>query len=444
MSVSDHIIDHIIGYATRNGAEAADVMVSGSESLSVAYRLGKRESLERSETTDIGIRVFIGKKQALVSSCDPKKETLEALTDQAIAMARAVPDDPYCGLESSYDLPQDTESLHIHDSTRRDIEDLLADAAATEEAAMSVAGITNSEGADCTASQSEVAYGTSTGFFGTVKASSHSLSISVIAGRDEAMQRDYDFSHRRFLSRLRAPAEIGKCAAERAVERLNPRKVKTRALPVVFDPRVSGSLIGSLASAISGGAVARGTSMLKDKLDTEICNRAITLVDDPFLAEGIRSKPFDGEGILPQKRKLVDQGRLTGWLLDLRSARQLGLPPTGNASRAASGNPSPRAHNLYMLPGELPPAELIADIKEGLYVTEMMGSSVSLLTGDYSRGAAGFWIENGKIAYPVSEVTIAGNLADMWLNMVPASDLKFDHGINAPTLRLEKMMIAGD
>ncbi|MGM0423124.1 MAG: metallopeptidase TldD-related protein, partial [Pseudomonadota bacterium] len=202
--------------------------------------------------------------------------------------------------------------------------------------------------------------------------------------------------------------------------------------------------IGSLVSALSGGAVARGTSMLKDKMDQQICGDHITIVDDPFLKQGLRSKPFDGEGMTPQKRNLIDQGRLTGWLLDLRSARQLGLTSTGNASRSASGTPSPRAHNLYMLPGELPPEDLIADIKEGLYVTEMMGSSVSLLTGDYSRGVAGFWIENGKIAYPVSEITIAGNLADMWLQMTPANDLKFDHGINAPTLRIEKMMVAGD
>jgi PmbA protein len=444
MTVSDQIIDHILKYAKTHGAEAADVMVAESQALSTAYRLGKQESLERSETTDIGIRVFIGKKQALVSSCDPKKETLEALTEQAIAMAKVVPEDPHCGLGSDYDTPMDQDSLDIFDPTPRDIDDLMADAAMAEEAALAVKGITNSEGADCTASQSLVSYATSTGFFGAVNASSHSVSVSVIAGRDDQMQRDYDYSHRRHLENLTDPAEIGRSAANRAVERLNPRKVKTRHLPVVYSPRVSSSLMGSLVSALSGGAIARGTSMLKNKMDQQICADHITIVDDPFLTQGLRSKPFDGEGMIPQKRNLIDQGRLTGWLLDLRSAHQLGLSSTGNAGRSASGTPSPRAHNLYMLPGELPPEDLIADIKEGLYITEMMGSSVSLLTGDYSRGAAGFWIENGKIAYPVSEITIAGNLADMWLQMTPANDLKFEHGINAPTIRIEKMMVAGD
>ena len=446
MSSALSIAETILEHAAKNGADQADVMISKSQTVSASCRLQKRESIERSESRDIGLRVFIGKRQAMISSSDENIDTLKELTDQAISMARAVPEDPYCGIVDDPKLlsTMNAESLDLFDKTEVDIDTLLQEAIIAEDAAREIEGITNSEGADIAATKASRLYATSAGFSGQSQSSSHSLSVSVIGGKGEHMQRDYDYSVARHLNKRKPPEEIGKSAGQRAVSRLNPRKVKTQNVPVVYAPRVSRSLLSHLWQALSGNAIARGTSMLKDKMGQNIFANNITIYDDPFLVQGLASKAFDGEGLLPQKRAIIENGVLTGWILDSRSARKLGLQSTGNAQRSASSSPAPHPHNFYMENGALPPEDLIKDIKDGFYVTEMMGSSVSLLTGDYSRGAAGFWIENGEIAYPVSEVTIAGNLNDMWSKITAAYDLLHEQTINAPTLRIENMVVAGD
>jgi PmbA protein len=320
---------------------------------------------------------------------------------------------------------------------------LVESARAAEAAALEVPGVTNSEGGSADYGRSMVTLATSEGFLGGYTGTSRSVAVSVIAGEGTEMERDYDYAQARFAADLESAEAVGKRAGERAVKRLFPRKVKTQSVPVFYDPRVSASLLGHFAGAISGAAIARGVSFLKDRMGETVFADGVSVVDDPHRKRGLRSKPFDGEGVANRCNVLIDKGRLTTWLLDSASARQLGLATTGNASRGTGGPPSPSASNLYMAAGALSPDELIADVREGLYVTELIGMGVNSVTGDYSRGAAGFWIENGAIAYPVSEITIAGNLKDMYRALTPASDLVFRHGTDAPTLRIEGMTIAG-
>ena len=269
------------------------------------------------------------------------------------------------------------------------------------------------------------------------------LSASVIAGEGTEMERDYDYTAAVFAADMDSPEAIGKSAGEKAVKRLNPQKAETSAVPIVFDTRVSKSLIGHLSSAVNGSSIARGTSFLKDKMGERIFPEGINIIDDPLRKRGLKSRPFDGEGIATRRIPLIEDGQLKTWVLDLRSARQLGLQSTGHASRGTSSAPSPSSSNLYLEPGEMSPEELMADIKQGLYVNELIGFGINGVTGDYSRGASGFWIENGKISYPVSEVTIAGNLNDMFANLSRANDLEFRFGIDAPTVRIEGMTVAG-
>ena len=320
---------------------------------------------------------------------------------------------------------------------------LIERARCAEAAALEIPGITNSEGGSADYARTLVTLATSEGFVGGYAGTSRSISVSVIAGEGTAMERDYDFSSARHHSDLEAPETVGKSAGERAVKRLNPHKVKTQSVPVVYDPRVSSSLVGHFAGAISGSAIARGVSFLKDRLGDAIFAPNVTIVDDPHRLRGLRSKPFDGEGVANKRFILIDKGVLTTWLLDSASARQLGLTTTGHAARGTGGPPGPAPTNLYMEAGLKRPDELIADIGAGIYVTELIGMGVNGVTGDYSRGAVGFWIENGKLSYPVSEVIIAGNLKDMYRNLTPASDLVFRYATNAPTLRVEGMTVAG-
>jgi PmbA protein len=284
---------------------------------------------------------------------------------------------------------------------------------------------------------------TSHGFRGAYLGSSHGLSMTAIAGEGTGMERDYDYSSVRHAADLEAPEKIGRTAGERAIARLNPRKVTTRKVPVVFDPRVANSLVGHIASAANGASVARKTSFLRDKMGAKLFADGIRLIDDPHRLRGLRSRPFDGEGVAGKKLALVDDGVLMSWILDCATARELGLTTTGHASRGVSSSPSPGASNLHLEAGRVTPAELIADIKDGFYVTDLIGSGVNMVTGDYSRGASGFWIENGERTYAVSEVTIAGHLFDIFRSMTPANDLTFKYGINAPTVRLEGLTVAG-
>jgi PmbA protein len=437
------LLQDLIGRARRAGADAADAVFFEGISLSHARRLGKTEKLERSEGHDLGLRVFIGRQQAVVSSTDRSPEALSALVERAVAMARTVPEDPYCGIADPAEITHGWPSLDMLDPEEPAAEVLIERARAAEEAALAVTGVTNSEGAEAGWGRSSVALAASNGFAGTYSGSSHGVSASVIGGSGTGMERDYDFSSAIFAADLRDPAEIGKSAGERAVKRLGAKKMPTCRCPVVFDPRVARGFISHLLGAISGPAIARGTSFLKDRLGERIFPEAIAIIDDPHRQRGLRSKPFDGEGIANRRRAIIDKGVLTTWLLDLRSARQLGLETTGHAARGTASPPSPSATNVWIEPGALSPQALIADIESGFYVTEMMGMGVNGVTGDYSRGAAGFWIDKGEIAFPVSEMTVAGNLKDIFARLQAANDLEFKAGADSPTLRIDDLTVAG-
>lgn len=436
-------LEDLVAAAKKAGADAADAVFIDSTSLSHARRLGQPEHVERSEETDIGLRVFQGKRQAIVSSSDLSKEALGELVARAVAMAGSVPEDPYCGLAEPDQLVGEVPDLEMCDAEEPSTERLVDLAARAEDAARAVAGITNSEGAEAGWGQSIFAMVASNGFSQSYRNSRHSLSVSVLAGEGTAMERDYDYTGTVHAEDLIDAEELGRSAGEKAVRRLNPRKVETAQVPVVFDPRVSRTLIGHLSSAINGSAVARGTTFLKDSMGKSIFAEGLTVVDDPLRKRGLRTRPFDGEGIATQRRNVIDRGRLTTWIMDLGSARQLGLETTGHASRGMSSPPSPSASNLYLEAGELSPQELMADIKSGIYVTELIGFGVDNITGDYSRGASGMWIEDGRLTYPVSELTIAGNLNGMFANMAAANDLEFRYGTDAPTLRIDGMTLAG-
>ncbi|HZT50735.1 MAG TPA: metallopeptidase TldD-related protein [Stellaceae bacterium] len=437
------LLGDLVARARKEGADAADAVLVEGASLSHAQRLGRIEKLERSESFDVGLRVLIGKRQAIVSANERSPAQMGEIVTRAIAMARAVPEDPYCGLAEPGEMARQWPDLDLADPVEPAPEVLIARAAAAEDAARAVPGVTNSEGAEASWSRGRIALVASNGFAGTYVSTGHGVSAAVLAGEGTAMERDYDFSSAVHAADLEDPAAIGRSAGERAVRRLKARKVATQRVPVVFDPRVAGSLLRHLVGAISGPAIARGTSFLKDRLGRPVFAPGITIVDDPHRRRGLRSKPFDGEGVRNARRAIVEDGALKTWILDLASARQLGLATTGHASRGTGGPPGPAPTNLWLEPGVITAGEIIDDIKAGFYVTELMGMGVNGVTGDYSRGAAGFWIENGALAYPVSEVTVAGNLKDMFRNLTAASDLKFRTGIDSPTVRIEGMTVAG-
>jgi PmbA protein len=437
------LLHDLVAKAKAAGADAADAIAVVGTSLSHTRRLGKTEKLERSEHQDLGLRVLIGKQQAIVSSSDRAPETLEGLVERAVAMAKAIPEDPFCGLADPDQITSSWPTLDMLDPSEPAAEELIERARAAEETALAVPGITNSEGADAGWGRSRVALVASNGFAGSYAGSSHGVSTSVIAGEGTAMERDYDFASSVYGDDLRSGEDVGREAAERAIKRLGAKKMPTGKVSVIFDPRVSRSFLSHLLGSISGPSIARGTSFLKDKFGQQIFPEGITLIEDPHRQRGLRSKPFDGEGIANQRRAIIDKGVLTTWLLDLRSARQLKMATTGHAARGTASPPSPAATNVWFEPGEQTPAELYADIKSGFYVTELMGMGVNGVTGVYSRGAAGFWIEHGELTYAVSEVTIAGHLSDMFRTLVPANDLVFRQGINAPTVLVEDMTVAG-
>jgi PmbA protein len=439
----EEILDRLIQAARKAGADAADALLVESVSAGISYRLGKLEDVERAESTDLGLRVFVGARVAFVSSTDLSKDRLAELPERAVAMAKLAPDDKYAGLAPKDLLARDWPSLDLEDSNEPSTDTLIARARDVEGAAMAVKGITNSEGGGASYGRSAIALVTSEGFHGSYAGTSHGIGVAVLAGEGTGMERDYAQSSARHAADMETPDAVGKRAGERTVKRLNPRQAKSQRAPVVYDPRISASLVGSFAGAISGASIARGVSFLKDRMGQQVFGPSIDIIDDPHRVRGLRSKPFDGEGVANRKMALIENGVLTAWLLDTASAKQLGLVTNGHAARGTGGPPAPSTTNLYMAPGKLSPDELIADIKDGFYVTETMGFGVNGVTGDYSQGAAGFWIENGKIAYPVSGMTIAGNLKDMFLNLTPANDLEFRHGTNAPTIRVEGMTIAG-
>jgi PmbA protein len=447
MQSSLDIVSRLLEQTRALGASGGDAVLFETIDLNVSQRMGKPEGLERSENKAVGLRAFVGAQQACVSSTDLSKDALQELAARAVAMAKAAPADADSTLAPASLHPATIPALDLFDENEPDASWLRQQCKIAEDAALSVEGVTNSEGADAGYSQSRISLaihdGTRIGFARFYQNSHFSLSVSVLAGADTAMERDYDYSSAHHRSDLTPAHRIGISAGERAVGRLNARKVATCNAPIVFDPRVSKQLLGIFAGSISGSAITRGSSFLKDDMGKAIFAPHVTLIDDPHIRRGLGSKPFDGEGVANKKLALVEGGVLKSWLLDMRSANRLKLPPTGHASRGVGAPPSPSTSNLYMQPGIVSPTELMADIKSGFYVTETFGMGVNTTTGDYSQGASGFWIEGGEIAYPVSEITIAGRLRDMFAGLTPANDLEFRYATNAPTVRVDAMTIAG-
>jgi PmbA protein len=436
------LAERLVAAARGAGADAADAIAQRGVSQAVELRDGTVEESERSEGDNMGLRVFVGRRQAVVSTND-LTGNIDELAARAVAMARVAPEDAFAGLAAPDQLAKTIPDLDLLDPELPSVAELEARARAAEAAALAVRGVSKSGGASASAGIGGMVLVTSGGFTGAYLGSRHGVSVQAIAGEGTGMERDYDFSSAIHQSDLDEPEKIGRTAGERAVKRLNPKKITTRRVPVVFDPRVAGSLVGHLASAVNGSAVARKTSFLQDKLGEHVFAPGIFIIDDPLRRRGLRSHPFDAEGVAGQRRAIVEDGRITTWILDCATARELGMTTTGHAQRGVSSTPSPGASNLHLEPGAVTPRELIAEIEDGFYVTDLIGMGANLVTGDYSRGASGFWIEHGEITYPVSEVTIAGHLNDVFGRLAPANDLTFRYGTNAPTVRVEGLTVAG-
>lgn len=430
----------LVEAAKKAGADAADAVVARSRSAGVSVRLGKVEETESSESDDFSLRVFVGRKIASISAnggAEPK-----ALAERAVAMAKVSPDDRFEGLAAPENLARQIRDLDLYDPTVVDAAQLTEAALAAEAAALAVEGVTNSGGGSASAGMGGLVLVTSGGFAGQYVGSRFSRSVSAIAGSGTAMERDYDFSSRIFYDALEDAAAIGRSAGERAVKRLGARQAATGRVSVVFDPRVARGIAGHIASAINGASVARKTSFLKDRMGEKILSDAINVKDDPLRVRGSSSRPFDGEGIEGVPLTMIENGVLKHWFLSTSTAKELGLATNGRGVRSGS-TVTPASTNFSIEPGEKSPQDLIRDVGTGFYVTELFGHGVDMITGEYSRGASGFWIENGELAYPVSEVTIASNLKDMFLNLTAANDIDRNFGIASPTLVIEGMTLAG-
>jgi PmbA protein len=437
------LAENLVAAAKRAGADQADAVAVRSISLSIEVRDDAVEESERAEGDDVGLRVLVGKRQAVVSTNDVTHLDAATLAERAVAMARVAPEDKFAGLAEAERLAGTIPDLDLADPNLPSVGHLENLARSAEAAGLAVKGVSRSGGASASAGVGGMVLVTSHGFSGAYISSRHGVSMTAIAGEGTGMERDYDYASTLHAEDLDDPVAIGRKAGERAVERLNPRKVDTRRVPVVFDPRVSSSLVGHLAGAINGSAIARKTSFLQDRLGERIFAAGIRVIDDPLRKRGLRSRPFDGEGVAGKPLAMVEDGVLKSWFLDSATARELGMSSTGHAQRGVSSSPSPGASNLHLEPGKKTREELIRDIDDGFYITDLIGHGANLVTGDYSRGAAGFWIEKGALAHPVSEVTIAGNMLDMFANMEPANDLEFKYGVNAPTIRVEGLTVAG-
>ena len=425
------------------GADGADAMLARGHSTNISLRLGNVEASERSEDFDIGLRVFVGQRSASISTSQLDDENITNLAERAVAMAKLAPEDPFVRLATDAELAKSIPDLDMFDETIPDVDSLKDRAAAAEEAALSFNGIKTSDGADAGHGIVDVLIGTSNGFLAGYKRSSHGVSTVIIAEKDGQMERDYDYSSAVYESDLQPAEEVGKSAATRTLARLGARKPQTGQFPVIYDRRVAASLVGTMASAINGANITRGTSFLKDSLGKQVVSKGMNFIDNPLRPRGLGSRLFDGEGLAVSKRVMIDDGVLTGWFLDLASATKLSMPPTGNARRGLGSAPSPGASNFYIENSTISRDDLMADIDEGFLITEMIGSSVDMITGDYSRGAGGFWISKGKIAQPITEATIAGNLKDMFMQITAANDIDLRDSIASPSLYLDCMMIAG-
>ena len=431
----------LVDLARRAGADEADAVIVRSRSQSVGVRLGKVESTESSESDDFSLRVFVGKRVASVSA-NPGFD-LKTLAERAVAMAKVSPEDPYACLADSNQLANSYDDLELFDPTEVSSDQLREAALAAEEAALAVEGVSNSSGAGASSGMGGLVLVTSHGFSGRYMGSRFGRSVSVIAGEGTKMERDYDYDSRLYFADLDKPEDIGRRAGEKAVKRINPRQVDTGSnVTVVFDPRIARGFVGGIAGAINGASVARKTSFLRDKMGQQVLKKGLVITDDPQIVRGASSRPFDGEGVRGEKLVMIEDGVLKHWFLSTSTAREIGLETNGRGVRGGT-SVSPSSTNLALEPGDISPEDLITQIGTGFYVTELIGHGANLLTGEYSCGASGFWIENGEKAFPVSEVTIASNLKDMFMRITPANDIDRKYGVAAPTLAIEGMTIAG-
>lgn len=434
----------LLTLAKTAGATSADAMALRSTDINAGMRQGQPETIERAESRGLGLRVFVGQASATLSTSDVSLDALQQLAETAVAIARSAPPDPFAGLADAGELAQRLPALDTADAYEPSMEQLQQLARECEEAGRGAPGITNSEGADASFGCQEIALVTSHGFAHGYSSTHSSLSCSLIAGEGEAMERDYDYATKTFFADLPSAESIGRNAAARSLARMQPRKLNSQRCAVFFEPRAGKQLLGAFAGAITGQAITRGTSFLKDALRQPVFSSGITIVDDPLLPRGLAAHPFDAEGIAATTQTIVSNGTLQSWLLDCRSARQLGLKTTGHALRGMASAPYASATNMYIQPSATPMAELLASVPNGFYVTDTIGHGTNLITGDYSVGATGFWVENGEKIYPVSEVTIAGNLRDLYARLQVADDLEFRYGLNVPTMLIPDMTVAGN
>lgn len=442
-----HLTEMMLAAAHKAGAEAADALAVEGTSVSIDVRGGKLEHAERSEGTDIGLRVIIGKRQACVSSSDVRPETIDQMAERAVAMARLAPEDPTTGLAEASDLAtdRDVSRLDLCDrSADPDPAQLQDDAARAEAAALAVNGVTQVQSASAAFGRRSVWLAASNGFSAGYERSDRSISCVAITGTGTGMERDYDYDSRIFQGDLRSPEDIGTSAAERAIARAAPRKPKTGAYPVLFDERIANSLIGHILQAINGAMIGRGSSWLRNAMGEQIIPKGLSIIEDPHRPRTSASRLFDAEGLPTTRRAIVEGGILKTWTLDLATARKLGLQSTANAARGTSAPPSPAATNIALTQGEKSRDQLIAEMGTGLLITSMIGSTINPNTGDYSRGASGFWVENGEIAYPVNECTVAGNLRDMLMRITPANDGRAHLSRVVPSLLVEGLTLAGE
>ncbi len=437
------ILNYVIENSKKLGANDVDAIIIDSTSLGSEVRLGKLINISRSASKAIGVRILVNQQQSMVSSADLSKESLDNMIESAIQMAKVTPKNEHLFLAKPDQLAKDFLDLDLYDANEPSAEELIELAKDTEEFALSNKDITNSEGAGASYGSSEISFATSNGFLRSYKTSTSSFSVSVIAGEDENMQTDYSYSYARHKKDLKTSKEVGNEAAKRVVAKLNPKKINTCEMPVIFDIRVARSLLGSFASAINGAAISRGTSFLLNSLGEQVFNSKVNIIDDPFIVRGIGSRNFDAEGISGSKLNMIENGIVTNYFLDLQTASKLNMKTTGHASRGLSSSPLPSYSNLYMLGGEFSVEEMIKSLKKGIIITETFGHGANIITGEYSQGAGGFYFEDGEILYPVSEITIAGNLKKMFQILVPANDLKFESSINSPSLLIENMVVAG-
>jgi PmbA protein len=446
--LSQDLARDILAKAKARGASQGDVVMAESRSFFVTVRMGEVEKISQSGEKRLGLRLFFGNRSACASTSDISDQAIDRLVEDTVLMAQATAQDPHGGLPQASELARDIPDLDLLDAGARSVsvEERIKIALDTEKSALAFdERITNSEGAEFSDGFGRLIYASTQGFSGEYEGSNFGHSVAPVAKSNGSMQRDYWYSSNRKFARLDSPQSVGEKAARRVLRRLGAKKVKTCEVPIVFEPEIAASLLRALSSAISGYALYKGASFLIGKLDTQIGAELLTVIDDATIPGALGSKPFDGEGLPTRKKVIVERGKLRSYLLDTYSGRKLGMTSTGNASRSVGEPPGVAPANFYLAPGRHSPEEIIGSVERGLYVTELIGFGVNMVTGDYSRGAAGLWIENGELSYPVEEVTIAGNLNAMFQNIeMVGNDLELRGRIAAPTIKISQMTLAGD